>query len=81
MLPLLRSLPARLWRLVITPYEPDLRFDAFMQRSLAQENPKACATVAVLATDESRRLFGVDVARRGIQPVFLRIENRSADPL
>ena len=81
MLPLLRSLPARLWRLVITPYEPDLRFDAFMQRSLAQENPRACATVAVLATDESRRLFGVDVARRGIQPVFLRIENRSADPL
>ena len=81
MLPLLRSLPARLWRLVITPYEPDLRFDAFMQRSLAQENPQARATVAVLATDESRRLFGVDLARRGIQPVFLRIENRSADPL
>ncbi|MEI7782433.1 MAG: LssY C-terminal domain-containing protein, partial [Planctomycetota bacterium] len=79
--PLLRSLSARLWRLVITPYEPDLQFDAFMQRSLTQENPQARATVAVLATDESRRLFGVDVARRGMQPVFLRIENRSADPL
>lgn len=43
------------------------------------EDPRAVVTVAVLAADESRRLFGVDLARRGIQPVFLRISNRAAE--
>lgn len=79
MIALLRSLPARLWRLVITPYEPDPRFDAHLARAHTQEHPQARATVAVLAADESRQLFGVDLARRGIQPVFVRIENRSSE--
>jgi hypothetical protein len=79
MIAFLRSLPARLWRLVITPYEPDPRFDAHLARAQTQEHPQARATVAVLAADESRRLFGVDLARRGIQPVFVRIENRSSE--
>jgi hypothetical protein len=79
MIAFLRSLPARLWRLVITPYEPDSRFDAHLARALTQEHPQAHATVAVLAADESRRLFGVDLARRGIQPVFVRIENRGTE--
>jgi hypothetical protein len=79
MIAFLRSLPARLWRLVITPYEPDPRFDAHLARAITQEHPQARATVAVLAADESRRLFGVDLARRGIQPVFVRIENRGSE--
>lgn len=79
MIAFLRSLPTRLWRLAITPYDPDPRFDAHLARALSQEHPQARATVAVLAADESRRLFGVDLARRGIQPVFVRIENRGAD--
>ena len=33
--------------------------------------------MAVLDAKESERFFGVNVARRGIQPVHLRIENRS----
>jgi hypothetical protein len=74
----------RLWHLVITPYEPcpaaaDL--GGFMERAQTQEDPRAKVTVAVLAAAESRRLFGVDLARRGIQPVFVRIENRAAEPL
>ena len=34
--------------------------------------------MSVLDAKESERFFGVNVARRGIQPVHLRIENRSA---
>jgi hypothetical protein len=38
-------------------------------------------TAAVLDARESSRRFGVPLARRGIQPVFLRITNRSERPL
>ena len=74
---LLAALPSRLWRLVITPYAPDARTTGFMDRAATQDDPRARVTVAVLSAPESRRFFGVDVSRRGIQPVFLRIENRS----
>lgn len=76
---LLRLIPARLWRLLITPYSPAPTTDSFMERAQTRQDPRAEVTVAVLAADESRRLFGVDLARRGIQPVFLRITNRNAE--
>jgi hypothetical protein len=72
------SLFHRIKRLFITPYEPDPEFRTFMDRSVTQEDDSASATVAVLTAKESRRFFGVDLAHRGIQPVFLKIENRSA---
>lgn len=75
------SLPARLWRLVTTPYHPAAACDSFMPRAQTQEQPRAAVTVAVLTGREAKTLFGVDVARRGIQPVFLRIVNRSAESL
>ena len=75
------SLPARLWRLVTTPYRPAAACDSFMDRAQTQEQPRAAVTVAVLTGREAKTLFGVDVARRGIQPVFLRIVNRSAESL
>ena len=78
---LLRLVPERLWRLVITPYAPDATATGFMDRARSLEDERAAATVAVLASAEARRFFGVDLARRGIQPVFLRITNRSAEPL
>lgn len=71
----------RLWNLVITPYAPDDSFTGFMERAVTQDDPRARATVAVLTPDETRRVFGINVGRRGIQPVFLRIENRSSRPL
>ncbi len=67
----------RLWRLLVTPYEPDEAFTGFHERDVVQEEPRARVTVAVPSAAESRRLFGVDVAKQGIQPVWLRIENRS----
>ncbi len=71
----------RLWRLVVTPYEPDTHVEDFRDRAQTQEDPRARVTVAVLSSAESRRLFGVDLGRRGIQPVFVRVENRSPEPL
>ncbi len=71
----------RLRRLVVTPYEPDPQVDDFLERAQTQEDPRARITVAVLTARESRRLFGVDLARRGIQPVFVKVENCSAEPL
>ena len=75
------SLQARLWRLVTTPYHPAAACDSFMPRAQTQEQPRAAVTVAVLTSREAKTLFGVDVARRGIQPVFLRIVNRSTESL
>ncbi len=71
----------RAWRLVITPYEPDPSEAGYLARAQTQNDPRARVTVAVLSATESRRLFGIDLARRGMQPVFVRIENRSAEPL
>ena len=42
---------------------------------------RAVVKVAVPSATESRRVFGVDVAKHGIQPVWLRIENRSPGSL
>ena len=77
----LRSLPTRLWRLVTTPYDPQPGTTGFMKRAQQQQGHGVTVTVAVLTAAESRRFFGVDLARRGIQPVFLRVENGSAESL
>jgi len=70
-----------LGRLLITPYTPDEGFTAFRDRAVAQEEPRARVTVAVPSAAESRRVFGIDVAKRGNQPVWLQVENRSPGSL
>jgi len=49
-------------------------------RSLTQTDGKVKVTVAVLSARESRALFGTDLARSGIQPVWLVVENGDAVP-
>jgi|GEM_PF-82384 len=71
----------RLWHFVITPYLPDPSEAAHLERAETQEDDRVRVTLAVLTGSESHRLFGVDLARRGIQPVYLKIENRSPEPL
>jgi hypothetical protein len=78
---MLASVLRSFWRFVITPYEPDPTFSDFLERAQDQETAQARVTVAVPTSRESRRLFGIELARRGIQPVFVRVQNRSADPL
>jgi hypothetical protein len=74
---LLADVGTRVWRLVTTCYAADEAFVGYRDRAISQEEPRAKVTVAVPSAAESRRVFGVDVAKRGIQPVWLRIENRS----
>jgi hypothetical protein len=75
------GLGSRLWRMVATTYAPDDAFTGYRSREVTQQDPRAVVTVAVPSTAESRCVFGVDVAKRGIQPVWLRIENRSPGSL
>ena len=78
--PLLRALVS-LRRLFVTPYDPEPAFDGFLERARTKDNARARVTVAVLTAAESRRVFGTGPERRGVQPVWLEIENRSADGL
>jgi hypothetical protein len=71
-LPLVR----RLW----IPYKPDPTDRSFMTRAQTQKDDEVEVTVAVLDSPESKRFFGVPMARHGLQPVWLRIVNRGASP-
>jgi hypothetical protein len=71
------QLRATLWRILTTPYLPEPTFRAFAMRAQTQADDKAEVAVAVLDAAESQKFFGVHLARRGIQPVHLRIVNRS----
>jgi LssY C-terminus len=52
----------------------------FMERAVSQENGKVRVTVAVPTAQESAQLFGAPLAAKGIQPVWLRIENHDSVP-
>ena len=74
-------LASRLWRLLITQYAPDESATTYRDRAVTRDDPRARVTVAVPSAAESRKIFGIDIAKRGIQPVWLRIENRSPGSL
>lgn len=67
--------------LFTTPYRPQPSMRSFLARGQSQENSSARVTVAVLDAVESEQVFGVPLARRGIQPVYLRVENRGPHAL
>jgi hypothetical protein len=52
-------------------------------RQRAQTKSKANVTVraAVPSAEESRRLFGIDIYHKGIQPIWLEIENKNKTPV
>jgi hypothetical protein len=52
----------------------------FWDRIETQERNGLRVSVAVLSRDEARKAFGVDLYAKQIQPVWLRIENRSDAP-
>jgi hypothetical protein len=68
-------------RVFTTAYAPEADARTFLTRGQTQETPLAEVTAAVLTAEESQQLFGVPLARRSIQPVFLRIVNRGTAPL
>ncbi len=74
-------LPKLLSRILSTPYRPDPTLCSFASRAQTQENSKVQVTVAVLDAVEAARLFGVHLARRGIQNVHLRLVNSLDQPI
>ncbi len=68
-------------RLLFTPYNPDPGAQGFLSRGETKSGNGVEVTVAVPDAKESERLFGVALARRGLQPVHVRVVNRSATSL
>jgi hypothetical protein len=64
---------ARLWQ-VLSPgvrYTPRPEDKHFCQRAEVRQDRDLVVRAAVLDDGESRQFFGVPLARRGIQPVWL----------
>jgi hypothetical protein len=58
------------------PYRPQPKGRGFMERAVVQRDDELVVCAAVLDHQESERFFGVPLARRGIQPVWLQINNQ-----
>jgi LssY C-terminus len=52
----------------------------FQARSQSKVDGDVKVTVAVLSAEESRQLFGVNLAGKGIQPVWVRVQNADSLP-
>ena len=52
----------------------------FLERSQSKIDGEVRVTVAVLSAEESRQLFGVNLAGKGIQPVWVRVQNADTTP-
>src|SRR5688572_9099915 len=65
---------------LLVPYTPLSDDRAFMARAQTQSQDGLEVTLAVLDATESRKFFGVPMARRGVQPVWVKIVNRSQFP-
>jgi len=50
---------------------------SFMARAQTQTQDNVTVTVSVLSNKESKRIFGVELAKRGVQPVWVQIDNQS----
>jgi len=53
---------------------------SFQKRSQSKVNGDIRVTVAVLSAEESRQLFGVNLAGKNIQPVWVRVQNADRVP-
>jgi hypothetical protein len=52
----------------------------FLERAVSQSRGGLTVTTAVPTRDEARKIFGVDLAKRQIQPVWFELENDSDTP-
>lgn len=66
-------------RRLLVPYRPRPSERAFASRVQTQSQDGIEVSVAVLDAHESRQFFGVPMARRGIQPVWLRVVNQNQE--
>ena len=68
------------FRWLSVPYDPRPQERAFLQRLEVRQQDDLIVEAAVLDAKESDTFFGVPLARRGIQPVWLRITNNGQTP-
>ena len=62
----------------ISTYPPVSLDEApFLERAVTESEGDITVTVAVPSPDEARDLFGFKIDKKGIQPIWLEIENRS----
>lgn len=68
-------------RLTTVHYAPAVDHRPYLERAVTQCDEVAEVTVAALGPKESAIHFGVPMARRDVQPVWLKVVNRSDVPL
>jgi hypothetical protein len=54
---------------------------SFRERSQTKYQGNVSVTAAVPSAKESRKIFGVHIYRRGVQPIWLEIENNDKEPV
>ena len=64
-------------RLLTVVYSPSPEQRPFLDRAQSRETDALEVTAVALSDLEARQFFGVRMARKGIQPVWLRVVNRS----
>jgi hypothetical protein len=63
------------------PFEPgSIDEVGFVERAETKGDEDVRVSVSVLSAEESKQLFGVDLAEKGIQPVWIKVENRDDEP-
>ncbi len=62
-------------------YSPRPEERSFLQRAQLREERKVAVTVAVPSDRESEAIFGVRLARHGLQAVWLEVANNGDEPL
>lgn len=62
-------------------YRPNMaERTSFMERVQTQEKDNLRVSVTVLSDKETKKAFGVNLAKKGMQPVWLDIENKNTAP-
>ena len=67
-------------RLLTVAYDPGRDVHSFADRVVSQTNRDVTVEAAALSAHESAKIFGVRMAHRGIQPLWIRIVNGSDQP-
>jgi hypothetical protein len=65
-------------RPTIVRYSPKPQERSFIDSAQRAEQQQITVSIAALDARQSAEVFGVPMARRGIQPLWLRVENRAA---
>ena len=69
-----------IFRWLLIPYSPRPDARGFLDAAVTQQRDDLEVRVAVLDDAGSRKFFGVPMARRGIQPVWVHVVNRTDQP-